>query len=688
MAKKENQKIEEKENLAQEAPVNAEQKPAEEVKEEKKPNKAASVIGNIFYTLWRWIKRMFLGASKEIAFNDDLKVTRLESPSRIAAQKFFRKKVAVSALVVFVLLFGFVFIGPLIFPIDYSYSDPAQSNLAPTMSLRAVPAELGNTGVREINGTASFSAGVSKENKLYVWGSTKPTITSGDISVFPESIKNDNVALAAAGKDHMVAFTTDGYFVGWGDNSLGQYGSDDPESISAYPIDPIFKTKLDPSRYGGLYACNQITAAIYDSKLYVWGNKNALTNINDLNNNYSANAKKAAFGYYRGIVLDNNGVIHGYDNQELYVNTRDSEGNCKVYPSASAFLKTKKIVDIAASDNVFYAVTSDGLLCAFGTSNYGENELPLIPDGEKVISVSAGGKHAVCITDAHKAYSWGYNSDGQASFKGISGYSAFGGARQTYVADENGKLIGAYGLKGYVMGTDGLGRDIFTRIVHGGRMTMTIGAVSVVISTIIAIIVGAISGYFGGWVDMLLMRVTEIVGAIPFLPFAMLLSHVLTYTPVDETTRIFIIMVILGILSWTGLAHMIRGQVLAEREKDFVLAAKAMGVKEGRIAFKHILPNVVSVIFVSVTLDFAGCMLTESSLSYLGFGVQQPRATWGNMLNAARSDIVVRNYWWQWVFPAIFLAIATICINIIGDALRDVLDPKGSGERQYAIIRS
>ena len=148
--------------------------------------------------------------------------------------------------------------------------------------------------------------------------------------------------------------------------------------------------------------------------------------------------------------------------------------------------------------------------------------------------------------------------------------------------------------------------------------------------------------------------------------------------PLSQTMRIFIIMVILGLLSWTGLAHMIRGQVLAEREKEFVTAAKAMGVKEGRIAFKHILPNVI---LVSVTLDFAGCLLTESSLSYLGFGVQQPNPTWGNMLYGANNSIVIQNYWWQWLFPSLFLAIATISINIIGDTLRDVLDPRSSQEK-------
>ena len=255
------------------------------------------------------------------------------------------------------------------------------------------------------------------------------------------------------------------------------------------------------------------------------------------------------------------------------------------------------------------------------------------------------------------------------------------GAYQTYLVNDSGKLVKSCGLKGYLFGTDSRGRDTLTRIIHGGKMTMTIGAVAVIISSVIAIIIGCLSGYFGGWVDMLLMRITEIFAAIPFLPFAMMLSYVLTTRPISENMRIFIIMFILGLLSWTGLAHMIRGQVLAEREKEFVLAAKAMGVKEGKIAFKHILPNVISIILVSMTLDFAGCLLTESSLSYLGFGVQQPRPTWGNMLNGANNSIVIQNYWWQWVFPALFLAMATICINIMGDTLRDALDPKSSQEK-------
>lgn len=231
------------------------------------------------------------------------------------------------------------------------------------------------------------------------------------------------------------------------------------------------------------------------------------------------------------------------------------------------------------------------------------------------------------------------------------------------------------------LGTDMYGMDMLIRLMYGGRVSLLIGFIVIIIETVIGVIFGGISGYFGGWVDILLMRVTEIVGAIPFLPFALVLSAILQSSDLHENTRIFIIMLILGLLSWTGLAKLIRGQILAEREKEFVTAARSMGVKEGRIAFKHILPNVISVILVSVTLDFAGCMLTESSLSYLGFGVQLPRPTWGNMLDGSRNALVIQSYWWRWVFPALFLSIVVICINIIGDTLREVLDPKSEVDK-------
>lgn len=344
-------------------------------------------------------------------------------------------------------------------------------------------------------------------------------------------------------------------------------------------------------------------------------------------------------------------------------------------------MKGKKAVDVAATNNCYAVVMEDGSIVAWGAAQYGEKDVPAAPEGEKYVKVVAGTRHFVALTDKGTVVSWGHDDYGQTDVTGLKADDIYAGAKQTYLVNEQDEVTEKAGFKGYLMGTDTRGRDVFVRIIHGGKMTMTIGAVAVIVSSLIAIIVGCLSGYFGGWVDLLLMRVTEIFSSIPFLPFAMMLSYVIRTMPISENTRIFIIMIILGLLSWTGLARMIRGQVLAEREKEFVIAAQSMGVKEGRIAFKHILPNVISIILVNMTLDFAGCLLTESSLSYLGFGVQQPQPTWGNMLYGANNSIVIQNYWWQWVFPSIFLSIATISINVIGDTLRDVLDPKSSQEK-------
>ena len=333
--------------------------------------------------------------------------------------------------------------------------------------------------------------------------------------------------------------------------------------------------------------------------------------------------------------------------------------------------------EIATTNKCVALLLDGGELVVSGVFENGEDELPALQEGEYFVALDGGSRHFVGVTNLGNAYAWGHNAYGQCNVvQDGNAARVFAGALQTYVVDGEGNITQSIGLKGYLMGTDGRGRDVFARIVHGGKMTMTIGAVAVLVSSVIAILVGCTAGYFGGMVDTVLMRITEIFSSIPFLPFAMLLSQIIKHYNIGETMRIFIIMLILGALSWTGLARMIRGQVLAEREKEFVVAAKAMGVKERTIAFKHILPNIVSVILVSMTLDFAGCLLTESSLSYLGFGVQQPQPTWGNMLNGCNNSTVIQNYWWQWLFPSLFLSLAVICINVVGDALRDALDPK------------
>ncbi len=646
-----------------------------------KENKNTAGKG-FFSTLGRWGSRMFMGGSRELSEDEKFAVEKIESPSVMAVKAFFRKPLAVIALVVLVGLFLFVFIGPKLVPMDVNYTDPLQANIAPNYSFMRVPAELAGN-VRNINGFSSFTVGVSNDDEFFIWGNTKNELTNADYSNVPEEVANGKVAFAAAGSDHIIAITTDGKIIGWGNSNNGQYGYVKNETDPYIQMPEEFITgTIDVSQVRQLICGYQCTALVMqDGTMYVWGNYNSQLSLKEMNNKFSEGIQKVAFSNYNALMLREDGTVSG--GQTLSFNMLSAystaDGTIK---NLRSYIKDKKAVDVAATNNCFAIVMEDGSIIAFGAAEYGEKNVPAAPAGEKYVSVAGGTRHFVAMTDKGTVVAWGHDDNGQVSdVNGLTADQVYTGAKQTYLVDEEGDLTVKAGFKGYLMGTDNRGRDIFTRIIHGGKMTMTIGAVAVIVSTIIAIIIGCISGYFGGWVDMLLMRITEIFSSIPFLPFAMMLSFVIRTMPIGETMRIFIIMIILGLLSWTGLARMIRAQVLAEREKEFVIAAQSMGVKEKSIAFKHILPNIISVILVSVTLDFAGCLLTESSLSYLGFGVQQPQPTWGNMLDGANNSIVIQNYWWQWVFPSIFLGIATISINIIGDALRDVLDPKSSQEK-------
>lgn len=637
-------------------------------------SKAFSGVKKAGATVWRWTKRMFMGASKDLSGEQKFAVEKIESPGKLRLKNFFSRKLAVGALVILAGLFLFVFIAPNFIALDLNYTNGLQKNIAPNYTMRKVPKALqGN--IKDIDSFSNFSVGLSESGKVYVWGDSKDRLSGLDYSKLPKDVKNEKVEFVAVGYDHLIAITESGKVVGWGNKSAGQYGGEEVLNAISMPAELVNGT-IDVSEVSDLVCGYQATAIVMnDGKVYAWGNKNSVLNLAALAG--MTDAEKVVFSNSYAIALTKDGMVT--------TGSAESDASFKFDGTLiSNYLQNKGTTakDIAASDRCLCVVTESGETLMAGAFENKENVLPALADGEYFVQVSAGTKHFAGVTNRNKAYAWGMNDFKQADVNGYKNVGkVYAGSLQTYLVDEDGALMTSFGLKGYLMGTDSSGRDIFARIVHGGKMTMTIGAVAVIISTVIAVIVGCLAGYFGGWVDMVLMRVTEIFSSIPFLPFAMLLSSIVSHYPIGETTRIFIIMLILGALSWTGLAKMIRGQVLSEREKEFVLAAKAMGVKEKKIAFKHILPNVISVILVNVTLDFAGCLLTESSLSYLGFGVQQPRPTWGNMLNGANNSLVIQNYWWQWVFPALFLMTATICINVIGDALRDVMDPKSSSER-------
>lgn len=226
------------------------------------------------------------------------------------------------------------------------------------------------------------------------------------------------------------------------------------------------------------------------------------------------------------------------------------------------------------------------------------------------------------------------------------------------------------------LGTDSGGRDILSRLLYSGRVSLIFGLVTTVGLMLIGILVGMLSGYYGGWVDTILMRFTEFVMLFPFIPFAVVLNATFSGKIENKYGSALILAIVLIALSWVGIARIVRGKVLQEKENEYFLAAQSIGTPVYKILLKHLLPNILSVIIVQATLVFAVQIVAEAGLSFLGFGIDKTVPTWGNMLTDAQEGDILRSKPWIWMTPAIIITVTILCINFIGEGLKDALNPK------------
>ena len=231
----------------------------------------------------------------------------------------------------------------------------------------------------------------------------------------------------------------------------------------------------------------------------------------------------------------------------------------------------------------------------------------------------------------------------------------------------------APGVAHHLLGTDEVGRDLLSRLMFGARISLQVGIFAMLIEISIGTFLGAIAGYYGGWIDYIIMRVTDVFLSIPLLPLLLVLTAIVSASSSKASLSFWVIVLIIGGLSWPAVARLVRAQFLSLREREYTEAARALGNNDFRIIFRHLLPNAMAPIIVQATLDVANVIIVESTLSFLGFGIQPPTASWGNMLSNAISNLQVA--WWAAVFPGLCILFTVLSINYMGDGLRDALDP-------------
>lgn len=615
--------------------------------DKKKKGGILKSLSNLFGSLFRFgDKRPELS---EVAANSD---EALLSPGRQIIKNFFGSKLGVLGLVTFVFIFAAVFGVSSFSTYDETLHETTLQNLKPSTNYLNVSKSLDPSKVIDIQSGVSFSIALDNEGKLHYWGTNPGRYVVSNII---ELTKDEKIKQIAVGDKHVLALTESNQIIGVGENSFGQ------AELSYEVNSQIMGKKIKKIGAGVGFS----VVLLESGQIYVWGST-MLNQLGDVPKRIQGNVDDFTVGTFNILVKTKEGTLDGFGQAGTPVVTIPDE-----YKDGSI-----KVDQFTIATNSVLILDTNGKLHSYGAITDG---LTTVPESDvKFTSINSSRLSFYAVDANGKAYSWGNGKFGLTSIPSSASTSKqiFSDFFQTYSISENGKIT-AWGNKGFALGSDDLGRDILERLIQGGRSSLTVGAVSVIISTVIGVLAGLISGFYGKWIDNVIMRVAEVVSSFPFLPLAITLSALLP-DDTSQNTRLLMIMLILGVISWPGVARLVRGQILAEREKDFVLAARALGLKESVIIVKHILPSVLNLVVVSMTLSYASSLLTEAGLSYLGFGVKPPIPSWGNMLTGVGNSITIEYYWWRWLFPALCVLITALSVNLIGDALRDAMDPKSN----------
>lgn len=594
---------------------------------------------------------------KEVELEDEglakgqinLEEEAIESPTKMMFKKFFANKLGVVGLVGFIIVFVVVFGGSFLLPYDAYFSQPVLKDTSPGYGYMNYPKDLIEEGVKDIQVGSTFSAGLSEAGNVYTWGHD---IADNDKE--PEELESlqGTFEHILVGDNHIMAATKDGEFIGWGNNQFGQ--RDLPPNLEKLVKEEGVK-KLGGSDMFSVLLTEKGTIKVWGSTLPTGLNLIPPT-LDGMVEDFEASTTNILL-----LLKDGTLDVIGQRGTEIETSMPEELKNGSV-----------KIKEIGRMMYSGAALDESGKLHTWGA--LADNNNPPEDMEGNVVKLASGRAHMAALTDAGRIYTWGKDNYGTLDTPDSDGHTdIFTGYFNNYALKDGD--IDTWGLDGFILGSDNQGRDVLTRIIHGGRVSLVVAFVSVVVMVIIGTIVGIVAGFYGGWVDNLLMRASEIVSSFPFYPLIITLSAIL---PVDmsQNQRLMMIMLILGFINWPSLARLIRAEILSEREKDYITAAKALGIKEGKIMLTHMVPNIISIIIVQATIGYATNLLVEAALSFVGFGVRPPFPSWGNILSDASTITVLESYWWRWIPTGLAVFLAALTVNLMGDALNEAVDPR------------
>lgn len=571
---------------------------------------------------------------KENLALDDSRRVKVLSPGMMVFKRFIRNRLAIAGICILIFMFVFSFIGGLVSPykqdqVFYKY-DYASKEYAGAVVNTEYRYTVASGCELPVSARASFNLAAKDNKPTFTAGGETYHVTKVDDGFYRIGITKEIATATALGKNL------------------------DVKPMNGAEISPALKSAASTAIQGkkASFELDGVTYSVVAGKAKSY----TLSMIDDI--------ALASLLSYDAFASEYAALITDFDFRLLSETAMHHEESSFVHNGTTYLLDTEsETTAVIYTDNgtetVKIANVSNIIVSPFKNGLF----LPVEYKAAVADAISAN----------HSSFEW-VNADGETEKHTIAinlNNYIVSTNQQTMLVDQYAPPSLAHPL-----GTDDHGMDELTRLMYGGRISLMVGFVVVFLEMLIGIIVGGLSGYFGKWVDTLLMRFVDLFNSIPYYPMMIIAGALMDALEIDPYARIFMLMGIMGIMGWTGIARVVRGQILTLREQDFMVATEATGIRISRRIFRHLVPNVMPLLIVQSTMSLGGIILTEATLSFLGLGIKYPLASWGTIINSASNIYIMSNFWYLWIPAGILIVLTVLGFNFVGDGLRDAFDPK------------